>query len=131
MSDDPQDELILYRLQQADESIQEAKTLAQNSLWRGAINRAYYAMFYAALALVVQKQQVISKHSGVIVFFDKEFVRNGILPKELSRYLHFAFERRQNSDYGEIFTVNSEEANQAIIEAGQFVEKVKDYLCKV
>lgn len=53
MSDDPHDELILYRLQQADESIQEAKTLAQNSLWRGAINRAYYAMFYAALALVV------------------------------------------------------------------------------
>lgn len=74
---------------------------------------------------------MISKHSGVIVFFDKEFVRNGILPKELSRFLHFAFERRQNSDYGEIFTVNSEEANQAIIEAGQFVEKVKDYLCKV
>jgi uncharacterized protein (UPF0332 family) len=131
MSNDPQDELILYRLQQAEESIQEAKTLAQNSLWRGAINRSYYAMFYAALALVVQKQQVISKHSGVIAFFDKEYVRNGIFPKELSRYLHFAFERRQNSDYGEIFTVNSEEANQAIIEAVQFVEKIKDYLRKV
>lgn len=40
------------------------------------------------------------------------------------------FERRQNSDYGEIFTVNSEEAEQAIIEAEQFVEKVKDYLHK-
>jgi uncharacterized protein (UPF0332 family) len=74
---------------------------------------------------------VISKHSGVIAFFDKEYVRNGIFPKELSRYLHFAFERRQNSDYGEIFTVNSEEANQAIIEAVQFVEKIKDYLRKV
>jgi len=131
MSDDPQDELILYRLQQADESLQEAKTLAQNSLWRGAINRAYYAMFYAALALVVQKQQVISKHSGVIAFFDKEFVRNSVFPKELSRYLHFAFERRQNSDYGEIFTVNSEEANQAIIEAGQFVDEIKAYLRKL
>jgi uncharacterized protein (UPF0332 family) len=131
MSYDPQDELIFYRLQQAEESIQEAKTLAQNSLWRGAINRSYYAMFYAALALVVQKQQVISKHSGVVVFFDKEFVRNGIFPKELSRYLHFAFERRQSIDYGEVFTVNSEEANQAIIEAVQFVEKIKDYLRKV
>ena len=41
MSDDPREELILYRLQQADVSIQEAKTLAQNSLWRGTINRAY------------------------------------------------------------------------------------------
>jgi len=131
MSADLQDELILYRLQQADESIQEAKTLAQNLLWRGAINRAYYAMFYAALPLVVQKQQMISKHSGVIAFFDKEFVRNGIFPKELSRYLHFAFERRQNIDYGEIFTVNSDEANQAIIEAGQFVDEIKAYLRKL
>ena len=131
MSDDPREELILYRLQQADESIQEAKTLAHNSLWRGAINRAYYAVFYAALALVVQKQQVISKHAGVIAFFDREFVRNGIFPKELSRYLHFAFDRRQNSDYGEIFTVNAEEATQAIAEADQFVEKVKDYLHRI
>jgi uncharacterized protein len=70
---------------------------------------------------------MISKHSGVIAFFDEEFVRKGIFPKELSRYLHFAFERRQNSDYGEIFIVNSEEAVQAIAEAVQFVEKVKNY----
>jgi uncharacterized protein (UPF0332 family) len=85
MSTDSQYELILYRLQRADESIQEAKTLALNSLWLGTINRAYYAMFFTALALVVQKQQLISKQSDVIAFFDKEFVRNGIFLKELSR----------------------------------------------
>jgi uncharacterized protein (UPF0332 family) len=128
MSENPQAELISYRLQQADESLQEAITLAQASLWRGAINRSYYTMFYATLALTVQKQQVISKHSGVIAFFDKDFVRTGIFPKELSRYLHFAFERRQNSDYGELFTATSEEAMQSIKEATDFVEKVKIHL---
>lgn len=128
MSDNPQANLIAFRLDQADESIQEAKILAQASLWRGAINRAYYAMFYSVLALAVIKQQPTSKHSGVIAFFDKDYVRTGIFPKELSRYLHFAFERRQNSDYGEIFSANQEEAKRAIVEAEEFVEKVKDYL---
>jgi uncharacterized protein (UPF0332 family) len=131
MSDDPQAKLIAFRLDQADESIQEAKILAQASLWRGAINRAYYAMFYSVLALTIIKQQTASKHSGVIAFFDKDFVRTGIFPKELSRYLHFAFERRQNSDYGEIFSANQEEAKQAIVEAEEFVEKIKDYLLNV
>lgn len=114
MSNDPQRELISYRLQQADESIKEAKTLVQASLYRGAVNRAYYAMFYAVLALVVLKQQVISKHSGIIAFFNREYVRTGVFSKDLSRSLHFAFERRQNSDYGEVFAVDLEEANQAI-----------------
>ena len=113
MSTGPQTELIAFRLHQADESIQEAKIIALASLWRGAINRAYYAMFYSVLALAVIKQQPTSKHSGVIAFFDKDYVRMGIcncsaikadelFPKELSRYLHFTFERRQNSDYGEV-----------------------------
>jgi len=128
MSDNSQQELIDYRLQQADDSVLEARTLAQVSLWRGAINRAYYAMFYATLALTVEKQQVISKHTGVIAFFDKEFIRTGIFPKELSRSLHFAFERRQNSDYGELLSENAEEVIQAIDESAKFVEKVKDYL---
>jgi uncharacterized protein (UPF0332 family) len=128
MSDNPQQELIDYRLQQADDSLLEAQTLAKVSLWRGAINRSYYAMFYATLALTVQKQQVISKHTGVIAFFDKEFIRTGVFPKEMSRSLHFAFERRQNSDYGELLAENPEEAMRAIDEAAEFVQKVKDYL---
>ncbi len=128
MSDNPRAELITYRLQQANESLKEAQILAEASLWRGAINRAYYAMFYAVLALTVINQQVISKHSGVIAFFDRDFVRTGIFPKELSRYLHFAFERRQNSDYGDLFSADQEETNRAIKEADEFVTLVKNYL---
>lgn len=109
-------------------ALKEAQILAEASLWRGAINRAYYAMFYAVLALTVINQQVISKHSGVIAFFDRDFVRTGIFPKELSRYLHFAFERRQNSDYGDLFSADQEETNRAIKEADEFVTLVKNYL---
>ena len=55
-------------------------------------NRAYYAMFYAVLALAALKDIAISKHTHAVAFFDKEFVHKGIFPKELSRALHYGFD---------------------------------------
>ncbi|MEW6680404.1 MAG: HEPN domain-containing protein [bacterium] len=63
------------------------------------VNRAYYAMFYVALALLQKIGKVPVKHTGVISIFDTEFVLKDIFPKELSRAFHKAFELRQTSDY--------------------------------
>ena len=41
-------------------------------------------MFYAVLALVTFRQETIAKHSGVIAIFDCDFIKHGILHKELS-----------------------------------------------
>ena len=121
-------ELADYRLQQARETLQEAESLFALSFWRGTINRAYYAMFYAVLALAVLRQQVTSKHSGVLAFFDREFVKTGVFPKELSRSFHRAFESRQTNDYGEIFTVSGEEAKLTLEEARNFVSSIENYI---
>jgi uncharacterized protein (UPF0332 family) len=71
MTQDQENQLIQYRLEQASETLREGEILAREGLWHGVINRAYYAMFYAALALTVLRSETISKHSGVISFFDK------------------------------------------------------------
>ena len=124
----PIDQLIEIRLTQAKESLVKSRTLLNSGLLRGAINRSYYAMFYAALALAVLSQEVTSKHSGVIAFFDREYVRTGIFTRELSKAFHLGFQRRQESDYGELFTASEDEANKAIIEARNFVECVEKYI---
>lgn len=121
-------ELADYRLQQARETLLEAEGLCTMSLWRGTINRAYYAMFYAVLALAVLRQQVTSKHSGVLAFFDREFVKTGIFPKELSHAFHKAFDSRQTNDYGEIFAVSGEDATQTLAEAQNFVLSIESYI---
>ena len=126
--DEQSKKLADYRLQQAHETIQEAEGLFGLSLLRGTINRAYYAMFYAVLALAVLRQQVTSKHSGVLAFFDREFVKKGVFSKELSHSFHLAFESRQANDYGEIFTVSEEEARQTLEEAREFVLTIEDYI---
>jgi uncharacterized protein (UPF0332 family) len=78
----------------------------------------------------VYKQIVFSKHSQAIAFFDKEFVKTGIFPRELSRSLHLGFDQRQVNDYGDIWAVNQEEAEAIFLEARFFVESVGVYLKK-
>jgi uncharacterized protein (UPF0332 family) len=128
LTDDPVGQLIQYRLDQANETLREGEVLKREGLWHGVTNRAYYAMFYAALALVVLKNETISKHSGVIAFFDREFVRTGIIPKEYSRMFHLAFERRQINDYGEFSLVDEGEAQSALEEAVAFVTRVEQII---
>jgi uncharacterized protein (UPF0332 family) len=64
--------LVNYRLEQAIESLEAAKVLLEKGLLRPSVNRSYYAMFYAVLALLTVKRKETSKHSGAISIFDKE-----------------------------------------------------------
>jgi uncharacterized protein (UPF0332 family) len=52
--------LVNYRLEQADESLEAARTLLEKELIRPSVNRAYYDMFYAVLALLAQGKKSLS-----------------------------------------------------------------------
>jgi len=123
--------LARYRLQQGREALSEAEILHRERAWRGAINRAYYAMFYAVLSLTVVQGYSTSKHAGVIAFFDREYVKTGIFPKELSQKLHLAFERRQVQDYGEFIVVDEAMAQDTLTDAANFVDEIETYLVSI
>ena len=120
--------VVRERMKQAHETLEEAEALFKQNYWRGTINRAYYAMFYAVLALAADKGIVISKHTHAIAFLDKEFIKTGIFPKEISRALHISFDERQTNDYGEIWNIKDTEAEDTLKEAKAFVKIIADYL---
>jgi uncharacterized protein (UPF0332 family) len=120
--------LLRHRIAQAGETLREAEILVGGAAPRGAINRAYYAMFYALLALLATRQRGTSKHSGVISLFDREFVKTGLFPRELSRALHLAFDRRQKHDYGEMMPATVEMAEETLRDAKAFVLAIETYL---
>ena len=126
--DESHAQAVGLRMEQAKETLKEAEALQDHDLWRGVINRSYYAMFYAVLALAALKGVAISKHTHAVAFFDKEFIHKGIFPKELSRSLHYGFDQRQTSDYGEIWEIEHGEAEIALSEAKAFVETISAYL---
>ncbi|RLC59524.1 MAG: HEPN domain-containing protein [Chloroflexota bacterium] len=120
--------LLRYRMEQAHDTLREAEILLNAAALRGAINRAYYAMFYALLALLATKQLGTSKHSGAISLFDREFVKTGVFPRELSRSLHLAFDRRQTHDYGEMVEIDQQIAEETLAEAKSFVAAIESHL---
>ena len=120
--------LISYRLEQAKEALRAAEILLKDELLTSAINSAYYAMFYAVLALLAAEKKETSKHSGAISLFDKDYVKKGIFPKELSRWLHDAFDLRQRSDYAVQYVPSREEAEEIINQAVSFVSHVSEKL---
>lgn len=120
--------LVRYRMEQADEALRAAQTNQSHGQERSAVNRAYYAMFYAVLALLATRAEETSRHSGAISRFDRDFIKSNLLPKDLSRWLHDAFEQRQNADYGSEFSLSSAAVSQLIENARTFVSRVSKHL---
>ncbi len=121
-------EAIEFRLKEAEESLQDALSLFTNKRYRSAVNRAYYSMFYSALALLENKGLKNSKHVGVISYFDKEFIKTNIFPKELSKALHKAFELRQEADYSILVELEIEDVTEIMNQAQSFVKQIRNYI---
>ena len=47
-------DLIEYRLEQARSAIKEGQIMIDNKMFRAAVNRIYYGMFYVVLALALK-----------------------------------------------------------------------------
>ena len=92
------------------------------------MNRLYYAMFYAVLALLQKKQLGTSKHAGAISFFDREYVKDGTFDSKFSRTLHRAFELRQKGDYMEQSEITQADIEEMLPAAADFVAQAKKYL---
>ena len=121
--------IVKYRLEQAEESLNDAGLLLNSGgSFRSVINRSYYSMFYATLALFAVKGTGGSKHKGIISIFDREYIKEGIFPKEMSKLLHKAFNLRQESDYKEFNIISKEEAEKIKKGAEDFLEKIKSNL---
>ena len=120
--------LTRYRLEQAEESLESAKLLLNNGKFRPSVSRAYYAMFYAVLALLTKEHLHTRKHSGAIGLFNREFVKTGLFDKDFSRWLQEAFDLRQRADYRELFTVSYERSSEVLEHAFKFVAEVKSRL---
>lgn len=93
-----------------------------------AISRLYYAMFYAAEALLLGEGKAFSSHRAVISAFARLFIKAGLMPKELHQWLREAFEKRQISDY-EILTGIDDSAVQDLqAKAERFLSMTEEFL---
>lgn len=106
--------LVEYRLRQARETLVVAGGLLADEHCRDAINRAYYAMFYAALGLLASRQLGTSKHAGVLSLLGRHFVKTGEFAPGKAAFLRQAFDLRQKCDYREFVDPDASEAAEIV-----------------
>jgi uncharacterized protein (UPF0332 family) len=126
---DPKDNLRLY-LENAREMLDVARLNLENDYYGSACNRAYYAIFYAASALLFARDISLGKHSAVIAAFRQHFIRTGELDVKWSGIYQRIMSHRQTSDYDINLRVEKEQAAGDIRDAQGFVEEVEQWLCK-
>lgn len=95
----------------------------------GAINRAYYSMFYAAHAALAHEGIDVpsAKHGTLVARFGQHLVKTGRVPDRFGRWLNRALEVRAMGDYGDA-TPNRTAAEEAIARAEAFLEAVESVL---
>lgn len=121
-------ELSRYRFETAREALADAQLMYENGRYKNALNRAYYAIFHAIRAVNALEGFDSGKHSGVIAFFNQNYVKSEILPKELSKLIRLASENREKADYLDFFIASREEAEKQIQRAEAFLKHIETYL---
>lgn len=117
-------DLIAYRLNRATETLSEIEIHVNNGLWNTAINRLYYACYYAASALLLANDIKASTHSGVRQMLGLHFVKTGKISSELGKVFTDLFDKRHASDYDDFISVSREDVEDLLPPAKEFIEKI-------
>jgi uncharacterized protein (UPF0332 family) len=119
---------IAANLERAEESLNAAKELLLKGYPDVVASRAYYTAFYAATALLLCEEMTFRKHTAVISFIHKNFVKTGKLAAQFGKDLNWLFELRSVSDYGVTVRVPQKNAEQAVKTAEEFLQAIKDLI---
>ena len=130
MSNYHPEDYIKYRLQKAIETIAEVETFIENKYWNTAINRMYYACFYAVGALLVKHGIEVSSHSGCRQKFGQFFVLNGKISKELAKHYTELYEKRQKGDYNDFFDFDETTVLRLFEPSKIFIKKIEELINK-
>ena len=102
----------------------------ENKLWNTAVNRLYYACYYAVIALLIDKDIKAQTHSGVRQMFGLHFVKSGLIDKESGKFYTDIFDMRQTGDYDDYIDFRKEDVLDLIDPANELISKIEMLLSK-
>ena len=128
--DEARKTIISLWLEKAGDSLKSAEVELKEGHTIFALNRTYYACFYAVSALLYRDGKSFSKHSAVKAEFNRSYVKIGKVEKKWGRFYADIFEKRQEGDYQPIISFDSEDIASHIEKAREFVEVIRSLISK-
>ena len=117
----------MHRIRVAKEDLETARILVDASQYRGANNRAYYAIYHAIDAVLAIEGKAFKRHKDTLGYFNKYYVATNIFPRDLGRRVVKAEEIRHASDYDTFYIASKEVTLQQVETAEQLIDLVCDY----
>ncbi len=126
---DARETMVGFFLSRAKKTLSYIPGYIENEDWFTAINRSYYAAFYAIKAIELNDgYDDFSKHSAVISCFRMNYVKTGIVPKEFSYLIGTLSEDRTSGDYDMLSSFEKSDADECYDAAKQIVDKISELL---
>lgn len=119
--------LIEYRIERAYDTLKEAKYNSDGGFYNAAVNRMYYACFYAVIALLLKYDISAQTHQGARAMLGLHFVSKGRLSKEDGKTFYDLFEKRHR-DYDDFVFCDQEMVDELYPRAIRFVDDIKELL---
>ena len=121
--------LSVYRFEKALKFLSTSRSNLNNEYdTDSSANRSYYAVFYAMLSVTALDGFESSKHSGVISYFNKNYVKTGIFSAEISEMIAHASKLRERADYKNFYTTLYDDAQEQIANAETVISMIRPYL---
>ena len=122
-------DLAVYRLERAKTDVKSAKILFDAPEYKGANNRAYYAVYHAITAVHALDRKAYKRHKDALANFNKDYIRTEIFPRTMGRRISEAQEIRHASDYDDFYLATKSEALEQIETAENLIAMI-DVYCK-
>jgi len=117
-------------MKKACEALAAARLCFEHELYDSAVSRAYYAMFWAAIAALesVGRRQDEWSHGGLRKTFSYELVtKRALFREQLGRFLNEAYTARSRADY-RVHPTSRRLAQQALSRAERFVARAEEVI---
>ncbi len=124
-------EIVRYWWAKAVESLASARREFQTGSLSFAMNRLYYATFYAVSALLMEQDLSFTKHSGVRAAFHQHFVKAGVLDRKWGRLYDQLFEDRQEGDYVVFISFEPDYVETQLTQCSQFPKHLRPLISSV
>lgn len=115
-------------VESSEDDLNTAKYLLEGDKYNASISRSYYAVFYAAKALLMEKDSKPKTHQGVSSELGKLF-REDLSPELTSKYSQIQT-WREEADYSTGKDFGIEKAEEAIEFAEMFIRETKNIIGK-
>ena len=125
LSDEHRTAVVKYRLERAIKTLEEAKYMRKGNFFNAAVNRLYYACYYAVTALLLARNIEANTHSGVKTMLSFHFVRTGLLSLEDGATFSNLFDKRHSSDYDDFTYCDAALVDYLIPRSEDFIKAIE------